>query len=111
MKNNILAHAHSVRGRSLAITCQVIAVRKLDSGQTLSFSIHQVAEQGGVPFGEIEGHYHALERQMLDAFYAHVGGYKGLKYLHWNMRARPGAQSTKPRSGLSMLYFAISPSS
>jgi hypothetical protein len=63
-----------------------IAVRKLDSGQTLSFSVHQVAEQGGVPFGEIEGHYDALERQMLDAFYAHVGGYKGLKYLHWNMR-------------------------
>jgi hypothetical protein len=32
-----------------------IAVRKLDSGQTLSFSIHQVAERGGVAFGEIEG--------------------------------------------------------
>jgi hypothetical protein len=63
-----------------------IAVRKLDSGQTLSFSIHQVAEHGGVAFGEIEAHYDALERQMLDAFYGHVGGYKGLKYLHWNMR-------------------------
>jgi hypothetical protein len=63
-----------------------IAVRRLDSGQTLSFSIHQVAEERGVPFGEIEAHYDALERQMLDAFYAHVGGHRGMKYLHWNMR-------------------------
>jgi hypothetical protein len=63
-----------------------IAVRKLDSGQTLSFSIHQVAEQQGVSFDQIETHYDALERQMLDAFYGHVGSHKGMKYLHWNMR-------------------------
>jgi hypothetical protein len=63
-----------------------IAVRRLDSGQTLSFSIHQVAEERGVAFAEIEAHYDALERQMLDAFFAHVGGHRGMKYLHWNMR-------------------------
>jgi hypothetical protein len=63
-----------------------IAVRKLDTGQTLSFSIHQVAEQQGVPFNQIEEHYDALERRMLDAFFAHVGSHRGLKYLHWNMR-------------------------
>jgi hypothetical protein len=63
-----------------------IAVRKLDSGQTRSFSIHQVAEEQGVPFDQIEGHYDTLERQMLDAFYGHVGGHKGMKYMHWNMR-------------------------
>ena len=43
-----------------------IAVRKLDSGQTLSFSIHQVAEQQGVAFDQIGAHYDLLERQMLD---------------------------------------------
>jgi hypothetical protein len=63
-----------------------IAVRTLASGQTFSFSIHQIAEQRRVPFGEIEEHYDTLERQMLDAFYGHVGSYKGMKYLHWNMR-------------------------
>jgi hypothetical protein len=63
-----------------------IAVRKLDTGQTLSFSIHQVAEQQGVPFNQIEEHYDALERRMLDAIFAHVGSHRGLKYLHWNMR-------------------------
>ena len=63
-----------------------IAVRRLDSGQTLSFSIHQVAEQRGVAFDQIEAHYDDLERQMLDAFYGHVGGHRGMRYLHWNMR-------------------------
>ncbi len=63
-----------------------IAVRRLDSGQTLSFSIHQIAEQRGVAFDQIEAHYDDLERQMLEAFYAHVGGHRGMRYLHWNMR-------------------------
>jgi hypothetical protein len=63
-----------------------IAVRKLDSAQTRSFSIHQVAEEQRVPFDQIAAHYDALERQMLDAFYGHVGGHKGMKYMHWNMR-------------------------
>lgn len=63
-----------------------IAVRRLDSGQTLSFSIHQVAEEKGVPFDQIEAHYDDLERKMLDAFFQHVGSHRGMKYLHWNMR-------------------------
>jgi hypothetical protein len=63
-----------------------IAVRRLDSGQTLSFSIHQVAEERGVPFDQIEAHYDELERQMLDGFYQHVGSHRGMRYLHWNMR-------------------------
>ncbi|MBN9509766.1 MAG: hypothetical protein J0I21_11730 [Alphaproteobacteria bacterium] len=63
-----------------------IAVRRLDSGQTLSFSIHQVAEERGIPFDQIEAHYDDLERKMLDAFYQHVGSHKGMKYVHWNMR-------------------------
>lgn len=45
-----------------------IAVRKLDTGQTLSFSIHQVAERAGIAFAQIERSYDKLERMMLDAF-------------------------------------------
>lgn len=71
-------------GASARITS--IAVRRLESGQTLSFSIHQVAEEKGVPFDQIEAHYDDLERQMLDAFFQHVGSHRGMKYLHWNMR-------------------------
>lgn len=71
-------------GRSPRITS--IAVRKLDSGQTVSFSIHQVAERQQVSFNDIENHYDSLERQMLDDFFHQVGSHRGMKYLHWNMR-------------------------
>jgi len=63
-----------------------IAARKLDTGQTLSFSIHQVAEREGIAFAEIEASYDKLERMMLDAFFEHVGSHRGMKYIHWNMR-------------------------
>src|ERR1700747_50999 len=68
-------------GRSPRITS--IAVRKLDTAQTLSFSIHQMAEAKEIPFRNIQAHYDALEREMLDKFYEHVGGHRGMKYIHW----------------------------
>jgi hypothetical protein len=71
-------------GRSPRITS--IATRKLDSGQTISFSIHQIAERRGVRFDGIEQSYDELEKLMLDEFYAHVGAHRGMRYLHWNMR-------------------------
>lgn len=71
-------------GRSPRITS--IAVRKLDSAQTQSFSIHQVAERERIPFAEIDQHYDALERRMLDLFFQHIGSHRNAKYLHWNMR-------------------------
>jgi hypothetical protein len=72
------------QGRSPRITS--IVVRKLDSAQTVSFSIHQVAERKNVPFDDIEHRYDELEREMLDGFFEHVGTHRGMKYLHWNMR-------------------------
>lgn len=63
-----------------------LAVRSLDSAQTHSFSIHQVAERLKVPFADIKVRYDELERQMLDAYYHHLGTHRGMKYLHWNMR-------------------------
>lgn len=63
-----------------------LAVRSLDSAQTHSFSIHQVAERLQVPFAEIEARYDELERQMLDAYFQHIGAHRGMKYIHWNMR-------------------------
>ncbi|SEN21641.1 hypothetical protein SAMN04488003_11161 [Loktanella fryxellensis] len=71
-------------GRSPRITS--IAIRKLDAGQTVSFSIHQVAELGGIDLTGITAQYDALERKMLDAYFAHIGSHRGMKYLHWNMR-------------------------
>jgi hypothetical protein len=58
----------------------------VQSGQTRSFSIHQVAEQQGVPFDEIDKQYDALELKMLNTFYSHVKCFQGTKCIHWNMR-------------------------
>jgi hypothetical protein len=71
-------------GHSPRITS--IAVRKMDTAQTLSFSIHQVAERRQISHVDISNHYEGLEKQMLDEFYEHVGGHRGMKYVHWNMR-------------------------
>lgn len=71
-------------GRSPRVTS--IAIRRLGSGQTVSFSIHQVAERKSVPFADITANYDQLEREMLDEFYNFVGSHRGSNYIHWNMR-------------------------
>lgn len=63
-----------------------IAVRNLASGQTASFSIHQVAERDGVAHDEIEQEYNRLEKMMLKEFYQYVAAHKDCTWLHWNMR-------------------------
>ena len=64
-----------------------IAVANLESAQTSSFSIHQVAEREGVSLEGIEAHYDHLERLMLDEFYEYVRIHSGYTWLHWNMRS------------------------
>ena len=71
-------------GRSPRITS--IALSKLDSAQTVSFSIHQIAEPQGITLDRIVEYYDRLETEMLTAFFHHLAGHKGMKYLHWHMR-------------------------
>jgi hypothetical protein len=63
-----------------------IAVRNLASGQTDSFSIHQVAEEEGIEFEEISDHYDDLEKKMLDQYSEFIRNRQHCNYLHWNMR-------------------------
>ncbi|MHB8112398.1 MAG: hypothetical protein ACYDHA_02935 [Bellilinea sp.] len=63
-----------------------IAVRNLATGQTTSFSIHQVAEREKVSHDEIEQNYDHLEKLMLGEFYEYVHIHSTHKWLHWNMR-------------------------
>lgn len=63
-----------------------IAVRNLESGQTTSFSIHQVAEREGYSAYVLEQHYNQLEKLMLDEFYEYVRRHSSHIWLHWNMR-------------------------
>lgn len=62
-----------------------IAVRNLQTGQTASFSIHQIAERNG-QMDAIEGHYDDLEREMLEEYFAFVEHHANHSWLHWNMR-------------------------
>ncbi|OPH83133.1 hypothetical protein [Nitrobacter vulgaris] len=71
-------------GKSPRITS--IAIRKLNSGQTISFSIHQIGELESVPLDRIISQYDALESKMLQAYFQHISSHQGMKYLHWNMR-------------------------
>lgn len=63
-----------------------IAVRNLDSGQTTSFSIHQIAEIKAYSKDAIESDYNSLERLMLDDFYQYVSSHQHFTWVHWNMR-------------------------
>lgn len=73
-------------GRSPRITS--IAVRNLDTAQTVSFSIHQAAELRGIPMttAAIEPLYNELEKEMLATFYDYLKSQLTQTYLHWNMR-------------------------
>ena len=86
-------------GRSPRITS--IALRMLDSAQTISFSIHKIAETRGVPFSDISEHYDSLEREMLQNFYSHLKSYQQMQFLHWNMRdSNYGFQAIEHRFGV-----------
>lgn len=63
-----------------------IAVRNLGSGQTTSFSIHQIAEIKNYSRSDIEKHYEQLEKLMLEDFYKYVKDHKKYTWAHWNMR-------------------------
>jgi hypothetical protein len=62
-----------------------IAIRNLDSAQTVSFSIHLIAEQSGL-LESIEEHYDALEKKMLEEYFEFILKKEHCKWLHWNMR-------------------------
>jgi hypothetical protein len=63
-----------------------IAIRRLDSGQSQSFSIHKVAELHRADLAALEAQYDAFEREMLDDFFAFVRLNDRHQWLHWNMR-------------------------
>src|SRR3954451_24063231 len=73
-----------ISGTSPRITS--IAVRRLESGQTVSFSIHQTAERNKFDLSKIDAEYDRLERQMLDEFFQFLERHQSHRWLHWNMR-------------------------
>lgn len=72
-------------GKSPRITS--IAVRKVLSSQTQSFSIHQLAERDRkLTVNDINANYDELEKKMLKEFYDFVEKNSEAIWVHWNMR-------------------------
>jgi hypothetical protein len=63
-----------------------VVVRHYKSGQTVSFSIHTVAEYLGVAWDQIEARYDDIERELLTQFYDWARDRREKYWVHWNMR-------------------------
>jgi len=73
------AGAHSPRITS-------IVVRHYTSGQTISFSMHTVAERLSISPEDVESKYDDIERDLLVHFYNFVRDRREKYWVHWNMR-------------------------
>jgi hypothetical protein len=72
-------NAHSPRITS-------IVVRHYVSGQTVSFSMHTVAEYLGISAEDVEARYDEVERELLTQFYNFARDRREKYWVHWNMR-------------------------
>ena len=63
-----------------------VVVRHYESGQTVSFATHTVAEHLRVPWEDIEARYDDIERQLLTQFYDFARDRREKCWVHWNMR-------------------------
>lgn len=62
-----------------------IAIRNLNSAQTKSWSIHKSAELAG-QLKAVPENLDALERDMLNGYFAFLEAHRDCKFIHWNMR-------------------------
>ncbi|MGJ1356877.1 hypothetical protein AACH28_21990 [Sphingobacterium thalpophilum] len=75
----------NLHGRSPRVTS--ISIRNLQTGQTISFSIHIQAQINQMDFNNLsDTDYDKLEYDMLDEFYRFARERLKFKWIHWNMR-------------------------
>lgn len=63
-----------------------LAIRSFATGQTTSFSIHQMAERKSISHDQISSRYDELEKEMLTEFNEFLAQHKDKWWIHWNMR-------------------------
>ena len=64
-----------------------IAINNLAAGQTISFSIHQLAERDKkFSVESINQHYDEFEKNMLKEFFDYAKNHQSYVWVHWNMR-------------------------
>lgn len=64
-----------------------VVVRHFESGQTVSFATHTVAEYLGVDAKDIEPRYDDIEREILTQFYNFARDRREKYWIHWNMES------------------------
>lgn len=65
-----------------------IAVRNLETAETKSFSVLQIAERDKeLPIEDINARYEEFEKKMLEEFYDYAKSHRNHTWLHWNMRS------------------------
>lgn len=65
-----------------------IAVRNLETAETKSFSVHQIAERDKeLRIEDINARYEEFEKKMLEEFYDYAKSHRNHTWLHWNMRS------------------------
>jgi len=73
-----------VDGLSPRITS--IVVMHYATRQTVSFALHAEAEVLGISKDDVESNYDALEKALLERFYAFLRDRREKYWVHWNMR-------------------------
>ena len=63
-----------------------IVVRHYQTGQTVSFATHTVAEYPEIPRDQVEVRYDDIERELLIQFYSFARDRREKYWVHWNMR-------------------------
>lgn len=71
-------------GRTPRITS--IAVKNMGTGQSISFSIHKIAEIEKVDLECIDQNYDLLEKKMLEEYFKFISDNSECTWIHWNMR-------------------------
>lgn len=63
-----------------------IVVMFYGTRQTVTFSLHAIAEELGISRDQVEAGYQEIERELLVRFYNFAQGHLEKCWLHWNMR-------------------------
>lgn len=63
-----------------------IVVMHVPTRQTVSFSMHAVAEEKGIAKEDVEQRYNEIEREIIERFYSFVRDRREKYWVHWQMK-------------------------
>jgi hypothetical protein len=63
-----------------------IVVMHYATRQTVSFALHAIAEYLSISKDEVENHYDAIEKELLERFFSFLRDRREKHWVHWNMR-------------------------